>query len=38
MVNPTEVDKLMEAGADAFIKKPFNIDNVIDRVLQLVKA
>ena len=38
VVNPTEVDKLMEAGADAFIKKPFNIDNVIDRVMQLVKA
>jgi excisionase family DNA binding protein len=38
MVNPAEVDKLMEAGADEFIKKPFNIENVIDHILQLVKA
>ena len=38
MVNPAEVNKLMEAGADEFIKKPFNIDKVIERILHLVKA
>ncbi|MFP4354694.1 MAG: response regulator [Phycisphaerae bacterium] len=38
MVNPAEVSKLMEAGADDFIKKPFNIDKVIERICQLVQA
>ena len=38
MVNPAEVDALMEAGADDFIKKPFNIESVIDRMMKLVKA
>ena len=38
MVNPAEVDELINAGADDFIKKPFNIEKVIERILQLVKA
>ncbi len=38
MVNPAEVEKLMEAGADDFIKKPFNIENVVDRIVELVQA
>ncbi len=38
VVNPTEVDRLMQAGADEFIKKPFNIEKVIERVVELVKA
>jgi len=38
MVNPAEVDSLMQAGADDFIKKPFNIDKVIERMLELVEA
>jgi excisionase family DNA binding protein len=38
VVNPAEVDELMKAGADDFIKKPFNIDSVIQRILKLVKA
>ncbi len=38
MVNPAEVDKLMAAGADDFIKKPFNIEAVIERVLELARA
>ena len=38
VVNPAEVDKLMDAGADDFIKKPFNIENVIERVMELVRA
>ena len=38
MVNPAEIEKLMEAGADDFIKKPFNIAKVIERIQELVKA
>ena len=38
MVNPAEVDKLMKAGADEFIKKPFNIEHVIERVVELVRG
>jgi len=38
MVNPAEVDSLMKAGADDFIKKPFNIENVVERIVELVKA
>lgn len=38
MVNPAEVSTLMEAGADDFIKKPFNIDKVIDRIFELVRV
>jgi response regulator RpfG family c-di-GMP phosphodiesterase len=38
VVNPAEVDRLMEAGADDFIKKPFNIENVVQRILELLKA
>jgi excisionase family DNA binding protein len=36
VVNPAEVDRLMEAGADDFIKKPFNIEKVVQRMVQLV--
>ena len=38
MVDPTEVDALKADGADDFIKKPFNIETVIDRLLELVKG
>ena len=38
MVNPAEVENLMEAGADEFIKKPFNIEHVIERIMELVGA
>ncbi|HHH76404.1 MAG TPA: response regulator [Phycisphaerae bacterium] len=37
MVNPAEVADLMAAGADDFIKKPFNIENVIQRIIELVE-
>ena len=36
--NPAEVDDLLKAGADEFIKKPFNIENVIERMTELLKA
>ncbi|MGA2265155.1 MAG: response regulator [Phycisphaerae bacterium] len=38
VVNPADVDRLMQAGADDFLKKPFNIEKVIERILKLVKA
>jgi excisionase family DNA binding protein len=38
VVNPADVDRLMQAGADDFIKKPFNIEKVVERILKLVKA
>jgi len=38
MVNPAEVERLLAAGADDFIKKPFNIETVMERITHLVKA
>jgi excisionase family DNA binding protein len=38
MVDPNEIEQLMQAGADDFIKKPFNIEKVIERIIELVKT
>ena len=38
VVNQADVDRLMEAGADDFIKKPFNIENVVERLVSLAKV
>ena len=38
LVNPSEVQALKDAGADGFIKKPFNIEQVIERILELAKG
>ena len=38
VVNSAEVEELLSVGADEFIKKPFNIENVVERIVQLVKA
>ena len=38
VVNPEEVDRLLDAGADEFIKKPFNIDHLLSRIAQLIEA
>jgi excisionase family DNA binding protein len=38
VVNRAEVDGLLEAGADDFIKKPFNIEVVLERIAELVQA
>ena len=38
VVNKSEVDALLEAGADDFIKKPFNIETVIERIVELVQG
>ncbi len=32
VINQTEIDDLLKAGAEAFIKKPFNITELIDRI------
>jgi excisionase family DNA binding protein len=36
VVNQDEINGLMAAGADDFVKKPFNIENLIQRIGQLV--
>ncbi len=36
VVNPEEIDRLKRAGADDFIKKPFNIERLIARLGELV--
>ncbi len=36
VVNPDEVKALLEAGANEFIKKPFDIDHLIGRIADLV--
>ena len=37
-VNPTEIETLRAAGADDFIKKPFNIEAVTRRIKELVRG
>lgn len=37
-INPPEVEELLAAGANEYIKKPFNIEHVIERMLALVKG
>ncbi|MDB5328658.1 MAG: response regulator receiver protein [Phycisphaerales bacterium] len=36
VVNQDEIDELMQAGANDFVKKPFNIEKLIERVGQLL--
>ncbi|MEM7755896.1 MAG: response regulator [Planctomycetota bacterium] len=36
VVNRDEIAGLLESGADAFIKKPFDVDQLIERMAQLV--
>jgi len=36
VVNQDEVEELLKAGADVFVKKPFNIDKLIERVEELL--
>jgi len=37
VVNQDEVNELLKAGADDFVKKPFNIEKLIERIGQLVQ-
>ena len=36
VANPEEVQDLLDAGATEFIKKPFNIADLVNRILQVV--
>jgi excisionase family DNA binding protein len=38
VVNQDEINDLMKAGANDFVKKPFNIEKLIDRVGELLTA
>jgi excisionase family DNA binding protein len=37
VADPSEVQMLLDAGADEFIKKPFELDHVITRIAELLK-
>lgn len=36
VADPSEVEELLSAGADAFIRKPFKIDVVVSRIVELL--
>jgi two-component system OmpR family response regulator len=36
VVNPDEINDLLRSGADEFVKKPFNIEKLIDRIGELL--
>lgn len=38
VVNQDEINDLLKAGADEFVKKPFNIEKLIERVGQLLEV
>ncbi len=38
VADPDEIQQLMDAGADDFLRKPFQIDELISRILQLVQV
>jgi CheY-like chemotaxis protein len=38
VADPDEVEELMQSGADDFIRKPFQIDTVINRMAELVSV
>ena len=38
VVDREEIDDLLAAGADDFIKKPFNIDKLIQRITELLEV
>ncbi len=37
LINQSEIDQLLSSGADDFIKKPFNIAKVVERVTELLE-
>jgi len=38
VVNQEEISDLLKAGADEFVKKPFNIERLIERVAELLEV
>jgi DNA-binding response OmpR family regulator len=37
VVNQDEVDQLLGAGADEFVKKPFNIERLVGRITEMLE-
>lgn len=35
VVNQAEIDKLLKSGADDFVKKPFNVQQIVDKMVML---
>jgi len=38
VINQTEIDDLLKAGAESFVKKPFNITELIDKIAITLQA
>jgi DNA-binding response OmpR family regulator len=38
VVNQDEINDLLKSGADEFVKKPFNIEKLIERVCELLSV
>ncbi len=38
VVNPDEINELLKAGADDFVKKPFNIEKLVARIVELLEV
>ena len=38
VINRPEIDALLQAGADDFVKKPYNINTVLERLVELVQG
>ena len=38
VIKQDEIDQLLQAGAQGFVKKPFNITELIDKITQVIQA
>jgi DNA-binding response OmpR family regulator len=38
VVKPEEIDALLQSGADEFVKKPFDIQELMNRVTELLEV
>jgi DNA-binding response OmpR family regulator len=37
VINQTEIDELLKSGAEAFIKKPFNLTELISKIAAMLE-
>ena len=37
VVNPDEIDNLLKAGAQDFVKKPFNISQIVEKIVSVLE-